>query len=72
LKLHINSSNITKTAADDIAAVVLSNSKLQVLNLGDNNLQTAGVIKIAKVLQSVSSLTDFYLDKTASAIYTSQ
>ena len=68
MKLHVNSNSITKTAADDIAAVVLGNSKLQVLNLGDNNFQTAGVIKIAKALQSVSSLTDFYLDKTASAI----
>ena len=55
-KLCIYHNNITDKAADDIAAAILCNIKLQELNLGGNNLQTSGTIKIAKGLQKISSL----------------
>ena len=60
-KLYINHNNITHEAADDIAAAI-SNNQLQELNLGSNNLQTSGTIKVAKSLQKISSLTKLYIN----------
>ena len=48
--------NATEEAADDIAAVLSHNTNLTVLDLDGNNLQSAGVIKIAQSLQNVSTL----------------
>ena len=42
--------------ADDIAAVINCNTKLQELDLHDNNLKTVGIIKIAEALQNISTL----------------
>ena len=61
-EFHINDNNLAEEAANYIAAVVLSSNRLQVLNLAGNDLQTAGMIKIAKALQDISSLTELYLD----------
>ena len=60
-ELRINNNNITEEAADDIAAVILSNRNLQVLDLGGNRFQTAGIIKIANSLQQMSCLSELYL-----------
>ena len=40
---YISNNNISEEAADDIAAVLYRNTKLQKLELGGNNLQSAGV-----------------------------
>ena len=61
-KLCMNYSNITHEAADDIAAAISCNMDLQELNLGDNMLQSSGIIKIARSLQKVSSLTKLYIN----------
>ena len=55
--LNLNNSNIGEEAADDIAAVLSYNTKLQELYLSDNNFRTAGAIKIAKGLQNAINLT---------------
>ena len=54
---NISHNNITNEAADDIAAFLSHNTKLQVLDISCNNLQELGYRKIFKVLQSVSVLT---------------
>ena len=61
-KLYINHNSITDEAADDIAAAISCNIHLQELNLGSNNLQTSGTIKISRVLQKISSLTKLYIN----------
>ena len=60
--LCISYNNVTMEAADDIAAVVLQNTKLQVLDLGGNPLQTEGIIIIAKALQNISTLLELYIN----------
>ena len=55
--LNIGCNNITEEAADDIAAVLCRNNKLEVLDLSSNNLGTVGIRKIMKGLQSTSCLT---------------
>ena len=60
--LRISHNNVRKEAADDVAAVILQNVKLQVLDLGGNPLQTEGIIKIAKALKSISTLTKWYIN----------
>ncbi|XP_065903931.1 ribonuclease inhibitor-like [Dysidea avara] len=55
-KLRLGNINATEEAADDIAAVLSHNTNLTVLDLHGNNLQSAGVIKIAQSLQNVSTL----------------
>ena len=62
ITLYINHNNITDKATDDIAAVICCNGHLQELNLGGNNLQTSGIIKITKRLQKISSLTKLYIN----------
>ena len=52
-QLFINSNNITTEAADAFVGTLSHNSKLQVLSLGDNDLQTTGIVKVAKGLQKV-------------------
>ena len=47
---------ITDKAADDIAAVLSQNTKLKVLDVSYNNLQTAGAIKIFQNIQHISTL----------------
>ena len=61
-KLFMDNNLITEEAADDIAAVISCNIHLQELNLGGNNFQALGTIKIAKSLQKISSLTKLYMN----------
>ena len=56
---NVANNNISEEAADDIAAILSHNTKLQELYPGGNNLQSAGAIKTAKSLLNVSSLTVF-------------
>ena len=63
-KLYLSNVSITDEVADDIAAVISCNIHLQELNLGSNNLQSSGTIKIAKSLQKVSSLTKLYINNS--------
>ena len=60
--LDLNHSNITEEAANVIVTVFSINTDLQGLNLGGNDLQKSGAIKIAKGLQKISSLTKLYID----------
>ena len=55
--------NISTEAADDIAAVLSHNTKLQELHIGGNNLQSAGVMKVANGLQNVVHLRIFSMFK---------
>jgi len=57
--LSINNNNVGKKAADDIATVLSDNTKLQILNLGNNDFKTVGMIKIAKALHNFSTLIEF-------------
>ena len=61
----ISSNKIGKAAADDIAAVLLHNTNLQELQIHDNSLKTAGIIKITKALQDISTLTVFNISKNS-------
>ena len=54
LYIHCNNSN---EAADDIAIVLSQNTKLQELDICDNDLQTASAIKIFQSIKSISTLT---------------
>ena len=56
-KLCISNNNITDDAADDIAAAISCNIRLQELNLDSTNLQTSGAIKITRGLRKISTLT---------------
>ena len=61
-RLYISNNNITEEAADDIAAAIsCSNTQLQEFDVGNNDLQSTGVIKIAKALQTISTLTKLYI-----------
>ncbi|XP_065916596.1 uncharacterized protein [Dysidea avara] len=53
--------DFTETVADCIESVLLQNTELHVLNLGNNNLQTTGIIKVTKCLQNITTLTKLYL-----------
>ena len=61
LKAFITTDNFInyEAAADDIIAVLSHNTKLQELHLDRNNFQTADAIKIARSLQSTSTLSVF-------------
>ena len=61
-KFSLSNNSITYQAADAIAAVISCSIFLQELNLGGNNLQALGTIKIARSLQNISSLTKLYID----------
>ena len=51
--------NVGEEAADDIATVLSNNTQLLV-NLNSNSFKTVGMIKIAKALQNISTLTALY------------
>ena len=61
-KFSISNNRITDKVASDISAVISNNIHLQEINLGYNNLQASGIIKIAESLQKISSLTKFYIN----------
>ena len=54
-ELSISDNCIDETAADDIAVILSRNIKLQELHLHNNSFRTAGIIKIAKALQYIST-----------------
>ena len=56
-KLYIADINNSDEATDDIAAAVSCNVHLQEFNIGKNYLHASSVIKVAKSLQKVSTLT---------------
>ena len=53
----IGDNSVGEEAADDIAAVLSHNTKLQQLHLHNNNFRTVGIIKIVKALQNIATLT---------------
>ena len=61
-KFSISNNRISDKAASDISAVISNNIHLQEVNLGYNNLQASGIIKIAGSLQKISSLTKLYIN----------
>ena len=61
-KFSITNNRITDKAASDISAVITNNIHLQEVNLGYNNLQASGIIKIAGSLQKILSLTKLYIN----------
>ena len=72
ITLDISNNNIGSEAADDVAAILSHNSKLQQLYLGGNKLETSGTIKIARALHSTSSLlhsTSSLLHSTSSLLH---
>ena len=56
-KISINGNIITDEAANYIAVILSQNTKLEELDLGRNNLQTAGAIKIFQGIMHISTLT---------------
>ena len=59
-KFNISHNDITDHAAESIAVFLSQNSKLQELDLSNNNLKGAGAIKITE-LRSIKNLTKFNL-----------
>ena len=57
-----NENSVSDEAANDIAAVIYSNTQLKEFDVSKNNLQSTGAIKIAKALQNISTLTKLYLN----------
>ena len=49
--LTLSNNNITDEAIDELCLVLAQNPRLQVLLLGGNKLQTAGVVRIARVVK---------------------
>ena len=58
----MRNNGVSDETADDIAAVLSHNTKLQELHLGWNNFHAAGAVKIAKGLQSNTILTVFGME----------
>ena len=56
IKFSLSHNGITVEAADDIAAFLSHNTKLQVLNLSHSDLQEFGFVIVFKVLQNISVL----------------
>ena len=62
-KIQFGNNNICDEAViNDIAAVISCNIHLQELNLGKNNFQTLGIMRIARSSQKISSLTKLYIN----------
>jgi len=60
--LGLEYNNIAEDAAHDVAAaVLLCSTNLTALNLNRNNLQTGGIMKVAKSLQLNSLLTELHI-----------
>ena len=55
-KFNISSNRFGQEAAEEIAAILSHNTKLQDLSLGWNNIETTGMISIASVLKNTSTL----------------
>ena len=55
-ELNISSNSINDEAAGDIAAALFHNNKLVKLDLHHNELQAAGIIRIAEELKNITTL----------------
>ena len=60
-ELFINNNQIIDGAADHIGAVILHNKCLQKLDISDNAFRPTGISKIAKALQTLSSVTELHI-----------
>ena len=65
--MHINN-NITEEAADNTAAVIHNNKRLQKLQLSCNDFKAAGTIKIVKSLQRIPSLSEFHINNSSKEV----
>ena len=61
-KLHFGNDIISDQTANDIAALVSRNTKLNVIEISGSELQTTGTIKIMKALQGIYTLKKLYLN----------
>ena len=59
-ELTFKNAGISEAAANDISAVIIFNSSIQLLSMSDNNLQSSGFMVIAQALKSISSLKFLY------------
>ena len=55
----VGENDIGEGAADDVASVLSCNTNLNQLHLHNNKFKAVGIIKIAKALQNISTLTIF-------------
>ena len=62
-KLFISKNGISKNAANKIAALISCNTQLQELDIGENYLQSIGVITVSKALQGIFTLTKLFINK---------
>ena len=58
----IKNNFITEKSAEDVAIFIKNNSMLKWINLGDNKLKSAGVVKIASTLKDLSHLIKISLN----------
>ena len=61
-KLYISNNSFTDEVTQYIAAVINSNTELREFDVSKNNLQSIGIIEIAKALQNISTLTKLYIN----------
>ena len=60
--INLNYNSIGEQAADDITKALSCNTCLHELYLDNNSFKTVGMIKIAKVLQNILTLTVLSID----------
>ena len=63
IEFNIGNNSVGEEVADDIATVLSHNTKLQKLNFRENSFKTLGIMKIAKSLQNISTLTVLNISK---------
>ena len=63
IEFNIGNNGVGEEAADGIAAVLSQNTKLQKLNFCKNTFKTPGMIRIARSLQNISTLTVLNISK---------
>ena len=61
-KLYISNNSLSDETAGYVAAIIYSNTQLQEFDISKNNLQSIGIIKIAKALQKISTLMKLYIN----------
>ena len=61
-KLYISYNSFTDEVTQYIAAIINSNTQLREFDVSKNNLQSIGIIEIAKALQNTSTLTKLYIN----------
>ena len=62
-KLNICYNSITNDAADDIAIAIMCKTQMEELDVSGNDLQTTGIMKIAKSLLHSCALKNLYINK---------